>query len=765
MSLRPDQLRAWRPHDLVEVAAEWNSVADELEQYFGQYADSVIRTGEGGYWEGPAADTAHQTAQDDRKHIADMTDTVRGMAKLLTDNWYTIEAPLRRAVSALDTLMAVGFPPAVSFPVSSGFQFTDDTIIGNRRWADLSPAEQAEIKQADFDLGDGAKCAVAADASLRDQLNAQAAGLPALFTDESALGKDQAHTDGDALVDGTMSPDEVARLVDAGTLTPDQLAGLQSGGAVTIPASQMQYLSEMARSLDGKSPQEITQIMNTLPPDGRQALSNGLQILSTERVNAGPAGHGEFNRLPESIRKSLTRKDLVEKGFDGPGVKMPAIELNGVADNQAIAQLVSAGDDRYQQGSTLDGKLLDVGRQYLDAQVQHEQNPDNKFEYFTVDGKGAHTDDAITESIFAAAGNDKSSVEGLVTDDKRGKDFVLDVMSHQWSDDGKAASTLFTFTEDDATVTDPNNPADVAAATRSGHIMSSVAEYISSDAEWKALSDMAGDNSESVGQRNPALLRSVSESMTPYISELARDPSPDRPGFDIDWIDKQKFSQSANLAALLNTDSESGKIFNTAVMENVQAKELVYARDFPGSEAGGHLLTAGRLQGILDRGMMNALDDQYGDDFQKQQEAYNRKNAALEGATGVIKLASGLAPGPTGTLTSFPLDAFQSAIKDSILGPAPQPGQAAELKGPDEFRQIHAILQARENLHGIPPSLAGSNEYRDLFGENGRLESYDEITRSSSRNDHDLKALLEALGGSDADEMMTGYGQVVLKDG
>ena len=138
------------------------------------------------------------------------------------------------------------------------------------------------------------------------------------------------------------------------------------------------------------------------------------------------------------------------------GSGLPSIALNGVADNQAIADIVSMGDNQYKSGSALDSALLDVGQKYLDAQVAHEQNPENKFEYFMVDGRGTQ-DMAITEQIFAAVGDDKIAVDAAVNNPESGSGFVQDVLSHNWTDDGKAASTLFDFSDGDARAENPND--------------------------------------------------------------------------------------------------------------------------------------------------------------------------------------------------------------------------------------------------------------------------------------------------------------------
>lgn len=774
MSLTPEQIRAWRPHDLVEVATEWNSLADKLDQQFTDYHDALVRTADGGYWEGAAADAAQQAATDDRKHVGEATDAVRGLARLLNDNWYGIEAPLQRAKTALDALAREGFPVALTLPVADKYEISDNTMIGGKTWRELDAAKKAEIQQLLFDLTDGAAAARSANDALCNQLNTAAAGLPAQFTSAAALGSGQGKADAADLAAGTMSPDDIARLMDAGQLSPQQLARLESGGTATIPASQMQYLTELSRSLDGKTPQEIAQLTDKLPPDARQALANGLQIVSNERVDGGSAGKGTFERLPAKMRNSLTRSDLVEEKWTG-NPPLHEVELNGVANNKAIASIVGAGDDKYKQGSTLDDKLLDVGRRYLDAQVKHEQNPNSKFEYFTVDGRGTKATD-FTESIFSAVGGDKIAVESLVTNKEHGKDFVTDVLQHEWSDNGKAASTLFKFDDNTATVTDPNDAADAARATRSGHIMSKFAEYVGSEDAWSKLSNVPGHDNQSAGQLNPELLRTVSHSMSPYVSELAGgDHSSSKPGFNTDFLNKStNYKESAHVFALMNTDPDyAGKEFNEAAVKAIYENEIRVAANPTDPTAGRSLATAGVLHGLVDKGLQIETKDEYGDLYNQDKAAYDRKNAAFELATGSMKFAGAMAPGPTGALVALPLDSFETAIKDGLLGEEPQPTDSkyqpggsksdadgtTQQSGLDRYRDIYAILDARQKAFGLSPNVVAGYEY--ALNPDGSLRSYEDVVRTGKNKGEDYAAMLSRLGCGSGSQIRQGYEDVM----
>ncbi|RJO76537.1 hypothetical protein D5S18_09575 [Nocardia panacis] len=750
MSLTPDQIRSWRPHDLVEVAAEWNNLADNLDEVFKKYADALVRTGDGGYWEGNTAQTAQQTAQDDKKHVGTMTEDVRELAKLLNDNWYTIEAPLQRAKAALDGLAAHNCEPSGKQDVYFYSVLVESMMINGKTFAELPEATKQEIRQLAADLHHAAETAKTADDNLRQQLDAKAEALPAAFTSAAALGPDQARSDGRDLVNGTMSPYELQRLIDAGTLSPDQIRTLQAGDAVHVTASSMEYMTEVAHSLDGKSPKEIQQIMDKLPPEGRQALANSLQLVSNDRVDGGPAGKGGFDRLPAKVKDSLTRKDLVTEGIDyRSGNK--SIKLNGVADNQAIAGIVAAGDDRYKQGSTLDNHLMDVGRQYLDAQVKHERNPNRDFEFFSADGYSPK-DGRVTEPIFQAAGQDKFAVETAVVDKAHGKDFVTEVLTHTWSDHGAAASTLFKFNDGDADVTDPNNKVDVATATRTGHIMSKVAEYAATDDQWKKFAD-TGDH-HSVGEKNPDLVRTVSRSMSPYIDSLVDEPKRELPGFrthtddNKSWIDpdgNRTYRGAERVFALMNTDKAASEQFTGAAMDRILQNENDYARDPHRRGAEGALATAGRINGLMDRGLQDGIQASNDAQHDIAKEAYDRKSHVYDALKSGVQFSATATSLVNPALTPFTeatksiIDGGGDVFKSAIIGSAPSDADGAKL-APPNFSQRNYEVLART---AIPPEVQA--HFYDLF-DNGKLKPWDQLQGDGSNTRQNMS--------NDVDEMM-----------
>ncbi len=473
MSIDKSQIQSWNPAQLTAIGDAWLKMGTSIEDLFTRYVDAVTKVNDA-YWEGRTAEAAQNRANADKKTAIEVVDKLEALANRAKQGFHEIDAPLQRARNAI-----VGAEDE-QFRVSDGLQVTDSRTDPD---ADRVKAMQDWQRE----ISDAADATEKADAAVKDALSGARGDLRATFTSAAALGGDQGRADGKDLADnpGGLSQEELRRLTEAGRLTPEQLAALQSGDAATIPASQMEYLNQISRSLDGKSPQEIQQIMGQLPPDAQKAFANSLQIVSNPTVTASVTGDpdvptkGGENLLPTKMRESMTRGDLVVSDFKMVGASgAPSIALNGVADNQAIAKIVGTGDPQYKAGSALDRDLTEVGRKYLDAQVRHEQNPNSKFEYFTVDGRGTQ-DMAITEDIFKAVGDDKIVIQEAVTNKDHGQDFVTDVMTHKWTDNGQAASSMFRFGDHVAIVEDPTNSADVATATRTGNIMQTVAESMS----------------------------------------------------------------------------------------------------------------------------------------------------------------------------------------------------------------------------------------------------------------------------------------------
>ena len=168
-------------------------------------------------------------------------------------------------------------------------------------------------------------------------------------------------------------------------MTPAQQEALERGKLV-LPASQMEYLNNLSRSLDGKSPAEIRAMIDQLNQHGNDGgrVADALQLLSNEKVSAvgvdpdlkpGDADYvparGGMQNLPSGIRNTF------EAPLHGPIVPTPGVNEQGnptielpepfnpfphLNEYRDVAGIVSAGDPALQQGSALDAALLDKSR-------------------------------------------------------------------------------------------------------------------------------------------------------------------------------------------------------------------------------------------------------------------------------------------------------------------------------------------------------------------------------------------------------------------
>ena len=468
------QIYSWDPSMLTDIGNAWNSMGSDIEDLFDRYKSSVANVN-GGPWEGLAADAAQARAESDRAAAIRLVDHLQQVAQIAIDGFDQINPPLERARNAISGAEQAGFFVSEDLTVSYSGEMTSSRARAMTDW-------QQAITYAATD-------AETADNEVKDALSAAREDLTVAFVSPGSLGSDQARTDANQLLDdpSSLTPEQLQRLIEAGSLTTDQLVALASGETVNIPASQMEYINALARSLDGKSSQDIEEMLNALPPEAREGMANALQLISTTSVSASVTGdseiptYGRANLLPQRMYESLTRDDLVTYDTQTLSSGMSAIvydvvNLNGVADNQAAARIAGMSDITFMHGTGLDAAVLDTAAQYL-----HAQNAAESDDLFFVDGYGESIDAQITDEMFHAVAEDRAAVADYVSG-RDGQRFLSDVFTHEWNDDGEGISELFDISSYDA-VADPNNGPDWARATQSGNIAESMARYMSENSD------------------------------------------------------------------------------------------------------------------------------------------------------------------------------------------------------------------------------------------------------------------------------------------
>ncbi|MEE2056068.1 hypothetical protein Q7514_00810 [Rhodococcus artemisiae] len=366
--------------------------------------------------------------------------------------------------------------------------------------------------------------------------------------------------------------------------------------------------------------------------------------------------------------------------------------------------------------------------------------------------------DPYLDPIFAAVSDDRVAVEQAVTD-ANGSDFVRDVLTHSWSDES-AVQPMFHFDEIEGAVQDPNDPVDVAEATRSGQIMSAVASAMSTDAAWQQMSSIPGTDHHSIGEVNPELVRTISHSMTPYIPSLVSVETPGRPGFDIEgWTDPEgsgSYRGSANVFAALSTDDEAGTHFQSHALKESVAAQIRFGENPDAPNSNQHLANAGQLLALTDKGIEMSMQDRYDDETTRDLAVYEQRANAYNAVTW---LGGHVLPGTD--LFFNTRSAGGEPLKETLLGPKPDPAADAYVNRPNFERLSYVALSAIQNF---PES--DRMRFNELFNEDGNLRSYGELFSPDSSDSHKktmdylLANLMDASG--DHHGLQLAYNEVRL---
>ncbi|QTI70524.1 hypothetical protein [Gordonia polyisoprenivorans] len=760
-SLTKSEVLAYDASALLDLAGAWTTMGTGIEDLFTRYR-STVAMNNGTHWTGAAADAAVARAESDLRASRTAAQTLTDLADRATQGYWSIDAPLRRARAAIATAEASGFTvdehltahPRAAGPMTVAIR---DAIV----------AHTQAITSAVADV-------ITADTDVRNGLAGIRSGLISGFTSADSIGSTEGGVDGRALATdpSTLSPEALRRLVEAGRLDPQQVTALEAGAPVTISASHMEYMNTLLRGLDGKSPQEIEAILGALPPEAQSGLVNIMQISSHHDVTASVTGDPEVPTtgglavLPAQMRASLTRKDLLvfgtksTPGLPGSSVGGNSYSLNGVADNQAISRIVGMGERQYGMGTDLDHALMHATKTYLHGQVLAEQDPNNPS--YTVDGRGRMRDESLTTGMIGALSSDTIAINAAVADPQTGMQFVTDVLTHQWDDDGRNAALMFTFADTEMRVENADDPLDVIRATRAGDIMESVARATASDAAWKLMSAIPGTDGQSLGEVNPALVRGLALSMGEYLPDLVG--TDEHPGFDVKSLDRDTLRGASNIIAALNTDPQAGEAINSRVM----LTQLELERDFgQNPDANEKLITAGRLEGIVDRGIKLATLDEYG--REAAAEAYQRKSESVDQMFTLLSTAGGYAPFGEDATGLADATGLTGRLKDLLIGPPTDTsvtinpdGTVAHLHGDNSNTAFYNVLSG---VGPLPPHVAAA--YTDFVDpESGCIKPYAVI--ANGENDvavtSGLAAMMRALAGEDAiADFIAGYGKVIVE--
>ena len=326
-----------------------------------------------------------------------------------------------------------------------------------------------------------------------------------------------------------------------------------------MTAEQGSYLSQLQAQQNGMSVEELKTAEQRLG-DQKDIIGDSWQLMSNDDVRFPKTAtdvdalddpntrvKGGFDQLPQSVQETLRNA----------GDLTPVDDANVLAhdhDLQAISQIVKDGDPALQTGTELDREMMRAADTVMDSDLSQAYAAN------------------ITQDIFEASGRDHQIVHDHVlgTHGDDGDDFLHDVNHMYWTDDGKAAASLFSWTNE----AHAGPEADIASATAEKY-----AQYIGSHKdELMNLPGMPGEMT--LGQVNPELVKGYAHGLTPYMADIAS-ISGGNPDDNFGFLDPANSERpnAKGLFSVLGTQHDAYVEFNGAADQLGLERAHQYAED------------------------------------------------------------------------------------------------------------------------------------------------------------------------------------------
>lgn len=674
----------------------------------------------GADWHGEAGDAAKQAGDKTAGGLdtSAQNDVLTAMAtkKLAGD----VRAVKNQQKSILEDAAAAGVSVnletnTITLPDTTGWDDDEVTALQDkiRDLEDRMVAMLAAANEADSDLG---------------RVMTAAAGGEVTTPTEQGSG------DGQSMQDGQLTPEESARLQANTTLTPQQLDALARGNLV-LPASQLEYLNQVARSLDGKSTPEIRALMDRLGSDGDR-LQDALQLVSNENITTVGAGglKGSFESLPEAVRRDLTKYPLDTHQSPVGAYTSARPEMLD------LAGMVERGNPALQQGSSFDQAMLKQAEMMLDnSKIPDDLAKKNLGQELVPFNKG-QVDPAL-QAMLSAAGRDQMALYDAVTGE-HGDRMIENLLTRQWADDGAAASGMLTGLAPVAEATNMADPTQVAQATRAGEIMHAVDQWASGPGNASKLLDIPGTEGQSLGQVNPELARGLADANKPYLDDMIGNKLDNTLGFKAldDGHSNAAMPNTRDLLAVIDTDKQAAASLNVqAYLDGLQYQAQFEQSVIDGDTVRtGDMHSAGTLQGVIDSAANIADNDaiKYGN--LQDVDAYKSRGDWVDLAKTLgkeIPVVKDILDG-YGKIPGDPL-------KEMFVGEAPTADPAKPMTIPSSDAIQRSVIQ-----HLIDHNVGDTSkfaEYELIDPKTGMIKPFHEMDQSNFRDAAD--AYFEKLRG------------------
>ncbi|BBY58087.1 TPR repeat region-containing protein [Mycolicibacterium sarraceniae] len=473
--------------------------------------------------------------------------------------------------------------------------------------------------------------------------------------------------DGLALQSGQLTDRQRQRLTEATTLSPSQLEALQRGDLV-LPPDQLGYLIGVSQALGDKTPQQVSDLIGKLGPDGDK-LASALHVASNPYISSGVPGQGKPGTvgyvpdrggkfaLPQGLANAPVMQEFYPRpGTPGqPGGGMPKPLAPPMANQQlmALANIAAKGDPGVKMGSGLDVLVLDKAHALVTASNDQAlpMGPAGAEMDRTIRSKNSidptlqrmldvvHADSLVIHDAVTGA-----AVDGLSADSGRGQQFLADMFNHDYADGGKSVGSLFHNIEGQAVVHDPGNATEVALAERAGQTAHAAAFQLGD--KWQHLLNLNGAG-DSLGQMNPELAQSLSHALSHDIPDMMNNRLEDTRGFGLLdgalGVGEGHAPLAQGVFAVLDSDDAASRYINKAAEGYTVLWHHELAQSIAKSLTTGDsstidyadATTIGEMYGIRDHANLVEANDRITDHNLAAQAAYDRRKAWIDGLDGV----------------------------------------------------------------------------------------------------------------------------------
>lgn len=457
-----------------------------------------------------------------------------------------------------------------------------------------------------------------------------------------------------------------------------------------LSAEQQAYLNEMQSQQHDMSVDDLTTAEERLS-EHKNVIGDSWQLMSNDDVAfgqpdaSGNQPKGSFDRLPESVQRALSNDNLI--GYPGDEVERQKVE--------AIADIVRNGDPKFQYGTEIDREMIRLSDRLMDESPANQET---------------------VRDLFTSAGRDHQVVTdhmvgwqpetGRYGYDYNSDDFLNDVMTTGWADNGKDAAALFSWTNEEA-----GSHPDIASAAAERY-----ATFLGSHPELMNVPSAVPGMTDTLGQVNPELVKGMAHGLTPYMADIANVSGGAEDNFQpLDHgRDGQDRPLAKNVFAVLGTDVDAYREFNTAANKLALEKSYEWANQVKqGNEVfanDANMNGAATLKALMDHGTAEGLktiglQDQQMTDLKKS--VYNEAVSALSAAGGPYGKAIGFMGG---------------ALEDSFFGNGSDISGVVTPMYADESARFatNALLAVGVDVPGMEPYLiddvdANGDPYKRLM--------------------------------------------------